>query len=96
VASATLSHNVLNGNTATGLLISTFSIATVQNNVLNGNGQYGIFIGPALPPPDDLEFTGNTALANGMVDLFDSQTPDCKGTVWTGNTFFTANQSCIH
>jgi len=42
-----------------------------------------------------LEFTNNTSLANGMVDLF-NRPPDCKGRVWNGNTFFTANQSCIH
>ena len=42
-----------------------------------------------------LEVTNNTSLANGMVDLF-NRPPDCKGRVWNGNTFFTANQSCIH
>jgi hypothetical protein len=30
-----------------------------------------------------------------VFDLF-SQSPTCGGTVWSGNTFFTANQSCIH
>jgi hypothetical protein len=30
-----------------------------------------------------------------VFDLF-SQSPGCTGTVWSGNKFFTANQSCIH
>jgi hypothetical protein len=97
-AAGTLSHNVINGNTSVGLLINAIVIgATVQNNVINGNGQYGIFLEP--PPAQTvfgLEVTNNTSLANGMVDLFDGQTPNCKGTVWSGDTFFTANQSCIH
>jgi len=99
-AAGTVSHNVINGNTLAGLHISAILFgATVQNNIINGNGQYGIFVEPPPPPAQEvfgLEVTNNTSLANGMVDLFDGQTPNCKGTVWSGNTFFTANQSCIH
>jgi parallel beta-helix repeat protein len=73
VATATLSRNVLNGNTGAGLSIGEIFVATVQNNVINGNGQYGIFVQPAPPPGGsvNLEVTNNTSLANGMVDLFD-------------------------
>jgi hypothetical protein len=30
-----------------------------------------------------------------MFDLFDGGLTSCLG-VWSGNTFFNANQSCIH
>jgi hypothetical protein len=67
---------------------------TFQNNVTNGNGKYGISVmKPALGAT--AHFTNNTSLANGNFDLFDD-TPNCSGQVWSGNTFFTANQSCIH
>jgi parallel beta-helix repeat protein len=90
----TVSHNVLNGNTGVGLSISStspFPGLTVQNNVINGNGQSGILVSEfALS-----QVINNTSLANGMFDLFD-EAPGCSGHVWSGNTFFTANQSCIH
>lgn len=92
---ATVTHNVLNGNTFAGLsipLVLAFTGITVQNNVINGNGQYGIFVGV---PVTGVEVTHNRSLANGMFDLF-SKTPDCHGDVWSGDTFFTANETCIH
>jgi hypothetical protein len=86
-----LSRNILNGNTGDGLLITAGALliptVTVQNNVISGNGGNGI---SALAA----EITNNRSLANGMFDLFDS-VPGC-GAVWSGNTFFTANQKCIH
>jgi parallel beta-helix repeat protein len=94
VTVGTVSHNVLNGNTGAGLAIASESSgAAVQNNVINGNGQYGIFVQGPLESP--LAVTNNTSLANGINDLFDG-VPGCTGHVWSGNTFFTANQSCIH
>jgi parallel beta-helix repeat protein len=65
-----------------------FDNVTVENNVISGNGGNGIFNqnAPAI--------TKNTALANGMFDLFDTR-PGC-GAAWSDNKFFTANQSCIH
>jgi hypothetical protein len=88
-----VSHNIVNGNTRDGVLISAGALliptVTVQNNVISGNGRNGINALIAL------EITNNTSLANGMFDLFDP-VPGCTGTVWSGNKFFTANQSCIH
>jgi len=89
----TVSHNIFNGNISNGPFVVGYSGATIQQNVANGNGTSGIGLGTVQSPT---EVTNNTSLANGMVDLFDGQTPNCKGTVWSGNTFFTANQSCIH
>jgi parallel beta-helix repeat protein len=89
----TVSHNVLNGNTGVGLAIGTSTGATIQNNVINGNGQYGISVGTTFVSA--VAVSNNTSLANGMFDLF-SASPDCNRQVWSGNTFFTANQSCIH
>jgi parallel beta-helix repeat protein len=90
---STVSHNVINGNTGVGVLIGGVAVATFQNNVISGNGQSGIFVSQF--GVFGLKVTNNTSLANGVFDLF-SQSPGCTGTVWSGNTFFTANQSCIH
>jgi parallel beta-helix repeat protein len=89
-----LSYNILNGNTGDGLFITAssqllFPTVTVQNNVLSGNGGNGMTVLIAV------EITNNRSLANGMFDLVDTL-PGCPITVWSGNTFFTANQSCIH
>jgi parallel beta-helix repeat protein len=90
----TVSHNTFNGNTNGGLLITGFQTATIQNNVTNGNGGNGISLQIVFPTGSST-VTNNTSLANGMNDLFDS-TQGCSGNVWSGNKFFTANQSCIH
>jgi hypothetical protein len=90
-----VSHNIVNGNTSDGVLITAGALllptVTVQNNVISGNGGNGIF---ALLG----EITSNTSLANGMFDLFEGNTgfPPCSIIVWRGNKFFTGNQSCIH
>jgi parallel beta-helix repeat protein len=68
ISAATVSHNVLNGNTV-GLLIDSGAGARVLNNVINGNDQYGIFV--AEPLQNYIEVTNNTSLANGRFDLFD-------------------------
>jgi hypothetical protein len=83
-----VNHNICNGN-ANGLGLGISGPATVKNNVVNGNPQGGIGVsGP------NAEVTNNTSLANGVFDL--ATGPGCTGTVWSGNTFFNANQSCIH
>jgi hypothetical protein len=94
-----VSHNILNGNTGNGVQIDAGLIGlavTVQNNVVNGNGLDGIHV-DSLPPllSGSTEVVNNTSLANGRNDLFDGA-PGCSGNVWSGNTFFNANQSCIH
>jgi hypothetical protein len=89
-----VSHNIVNGNTGDGVVLSAGAspnhTVTVQNNVTSGNGTNGITNNGIA-----LEITNNTSLANGMFDLFESAL-GCMGVVWSGNTFFTANQSCIH
>jgi parallel beta-helix repeat protein len=93
----TASHNILNGNTIDGLEINFGPFfpgsASAQNNVTKGNGQHGIFLATTVGM--NVEVSNNTSLANGMFDLFDFN-PGCSGHSWSGNTFFTANQSCIH
>jgi hypothetical protein len=88
-----VSHNIVNGNTGNGVILTTGGLprhtVNVQNNVISGNGGNGIQ--NAAPT----EITNNTSLANGMFDLFETAL-GCMGSVWSGNTFFTANQSCIH
>jgi hypothetical protein len=88
-----LSGNIVVGNPNTGIDINN-GFVTAQNNIISGNGTVGISVsGPGATIA--LEIINNTALANGTLDLFDT-VPNCAGTVWSGNTFFKANQSCIH
>ena len=97
---STVSHNVINGNTGVGgsIFANAGGVVTFENNVISGNAQDGIFVSQ-LPFTSGIRVTNNTSLANGGslggFDLF-SQSPGCTGTVWSGNKFFTANQSCIH
>jgi parallel beta-helix repeat protein len=88
-----VSHNIVNGNTNDGVFLSAGGFnpktVTVHYNVISGNGGNGIKNAQIAR-----EITNNTALANGMFDLFDTA-PGCTGTVWRDNKFFTANQSCI-
>ena len=94
-----VSRNIVNGNTGDGVNITTgqflIPTVTVQNNVVNGNGLDGIHIDFFAPFPAVTEVVNNTSLANGTNDPFDGA-PGCVPNVWSGNTFFTANQSCIH
>jgi hypothetical protein len=88
-----VTRNIVNGNTGDGVQINDdgpllFATVTVQNNAVSGNGGNGISFLTAI------EISNNKSLANGMFDLF-SQGPNCSGAVLSGNTFFTANQSCI-
>ena len=93
---STVSHNVINGNTGVGASIAANAggVVTFGNNVISGNGQDGIFVSQ-LPGTSGIFVTNNTSLANRDFDLF-SNNPNCSGQVWSGNKFFTANQSCIH
>jgi len=93
----TVSHNIINGNTDGVSIFSAEGGATFQNNAINGNGQYGIsVVGPGpTGVVRNVEITNNTSLADGNFDMFDGSAV-CAGTVWSGNKFFTANQSCIH
>jgi hypothetical protein len=90
-----LSRNILTGNRNTGLDIDT-GFVTAQNNIISGNATVGINVtGAQLATTTALEITHNTVLGNGTLDMNEA-VPNCKGTVWNSNTFFTANQSCIH
>ena len=93
-STGTVSHNIFNGNTSIGLRMFIAKLI-VLNNVTNGNGLDGIHVEFSGPVTGANEVINNTSLANGMNDLFDG-VPGCTGNVWSGNTFLTANQSCIH
>ena len=85
-----LSGNLVIGNPNTGVdIIGGF--VTAQNNIVSANSTDGISVSSA----HFVEIINNTALGNGTLDLSDSDL-NCVGTVWSGNTFFKANQSCIH
>ena len=86
----TLSGNKVIGNPNTGVdIIGGF--VTAQNNIVSGNSTVGISVSSA----HFVQIINNTALGNGTLDLDDSDL-NCVGTVWSGNTFFKANRSCIH
>jgi hypothetical protein len=85
-----LSGNLVIGNPNVGVNI-VGGFITAQNNIVSGNGNLGINVFSA----QFVEIINNTALANGTQDLNDADL-NCVGTVWSGNTFFTANQSCIY
>jgi len=85
-----LSGNLVIGNPNTGVdIIGGF--VTAQNNIVSANSTVGISVSSA----HFVEIINNTALGNGTLDLFDADL-NCVGTVWSGNTFLKANQSCIH
>jgi Right handed beta helix region len=62
----------------------------VDNNQTVGNG-VGIWLRAGVTSN---HVNGNTALGNGL-DLEDDNS-NCDDNKWNGNTFNTANQSCIH
>lgn len=75
---------------------------TVQTNVANSNGGNGIAVeGSGTVNGKSNTINGNQALLNGSApnttafDLFDRNV-GCDANVWTGNTFLTRNQTCIH
>jgi parallel beta-helix repeat protein len=88
-----LSGNKVIGNRNTGVDINESGFVTAQHNIVSGNGTVGINVASSL---GFNQIINNAALANGTLDLNDAD-PNCVGTVWSGNTFFTANpKSCIH
>jgi hypothetical protein len=90
-----LSGNIVVGNPNTGVSIIN-GFVTAQNNIVSGNSTVGISVTTLGPGATiALKIINNTALANGTLDLEDT-VPNCAGAVWSGNTFFKANQSCIH
>jgi parallel beta-helix repeat protein len=88
----TISANAANNNSAIGIDVAVGSTGnTVSDNAANNDG-FGIVVNPGS--------TGNTISANDahgnpdddLADLNDA----CDTNTWTGNTFKTANQTCIH
>jgi hypothetical protein len=95
----TAQNNVISGNGNTGIDVNTasqFGATIITNNTVSGNGTLGINVTASqLGDTITLEIINNTVVATGTLDLNDA-VPNCAGTVWRGNTFFGANQSCIH
>jgi parallel beta-helix repeat protein len=95
----TVQNNVISGNGNDGINVVTasqFGPTIITNNTVSGNGTVGInVVVSQLGDTITLEIINNTVVATGTVDLNDT-VPNCAGTVWSGNTFFTASQSCVH
>jgi parallel beta-helix repeat protein len=91
------SHNTVSGNTANhsnadGILLQGGSAANaVSGNTANNNNKDGIDL---VTGATGNTVSGNTAQGNSTFDLFDGN--DCGSNTWTGNTFKTANLTCIH
>ncbi len=83
----TILSNTVNRNDS-GILVFS-SDNTIRGNTVNGNAGIGIGIlgGSNL-------IKSNTALGNGVDDLFDNN-PDCDANTWKANVFVTKNQPCI-
>jgi hypothetical protein len=91
VTNTHVNDSVLSMNGGRGLLFNNNSTDNhVNNNQTLGNS-IGIQLGSGVTSN---HVNGNTALGN-ITDLADSNV-NCDDNKWNGNTFNTANQSCIH
>jgi hypothetical protein len=83
-----VNNNVFSMN-GTGLIAQS-STSSDNNQALNNLD--GIFLDIGAT---GYHVNGNIALGNLQFDLFDGNA-NCDDNKWNGNTFTTANQSCIH
>jgi len=86
-----VNNNVFSMNVLEGVIVDLSSDNHLNNNQTIGNGTYGIDVANGSTGN---HVNGNTALGNGLSDLFDGNT-SCDNNKWNGNTFGTANMSCI-
>ena len=86
-----VSNNVFSANVLEGVIVDISSDNHLNNNETIGNGTYGIDVAPGSTGN---HVNGNTANGNGLYDLFDGN-PNCNNNKWNGNTFTSANLSCI-
>ena len=90
------SDNIIVDNVASGggvLLFRGSNGNEIHGNTANDTPAAGAGIGIVLGATANA-VTGNTALNNAAFDLFDGN-PGCDANKWKGNTFATANQTCI-
>jgi Right handed beta helix region len=90
------SDNIIVDNIASGggiLLFRGSNRNEIHGNTANDTPAAGAGIGIVLGATANT-VTGNTALNNVAFDLFDGN-PGCDANKWKGNTFATANQTCI-
>jgi parallel beta-helix repeat protein len=97
-----LTDNVVSGNTVTGngagivfdgfesVLPGTTFGNMFSGNTVTGNGFYGILLNGVVGST----VKGNTATGNTPDDLRDFA--PCGSNVWKGDTFNTANPTCLH
>jgi hypothetical protein len=88
--------NIIVDNVASGggiLLFRGSNGNEIHGNTANDTPAAGAGIGIVLGATANT-VTGNTALNNAAFDLFDGN-PGCDANKWKGNTFATANQTCI-
>jgi parallel beta-helix repeat protein len=101
----TVSDNHASDGHAAGIVVSGGGNHTLSRNIVTNNDSSGIIIGNLTTPAS---ISHNTATGNGdgvqRFDLEDSR-QGCKWAIsatrfvsnrWVGNTFNTANQTCIH
>ena len=87
----TVSGNTANNNNNNGIALDGGSGNTITSNTTNNNGGDGIALATGATGNT---VSGNTANNNPFDDLLDAN-PGCDSNTWTGNTFKTANQTCI-
>lgn len=86
-------NNNTGGNLGTAGIYLEGTNAQVHDNTAFGNAYDGIFV-LGQSGPDTIH--NNTAEGNAHYDLEDDNYPSCDSDTWHNDTFFTANQSCIH
>ena len=86
-----ITNNTINNNGSDGIVALRGLANTITNNTTNNNGSDGIDLATG---EDGNTVSGNTAQGNTTYDLFDEN--GCGSNTWTGNTFKTANLTCIH
>jgi Periplasmic copper-binding protein (NosD) len=87
-----VNNNIFSMNKFAGVITTNSMDNHLNDNQAIGNGSYGITVGSGSTSN---HINGNTALGNGSFDL-DDENPNCDNNTWNGNTFMTANPSCIH
>jgi parallel beta-helix repeat protein len=86
-----VNNSVFSENAAGVALVINSRDNHLNNNEANDNTFIGIGLNPGSTGN---QINGNTALGNGLFDLFDAN-PDCDDNQWKGNEFDTANMPCI-
>jgi len=99
--SNSLTGNVVNGNSGSGIILGNvvspvpLTNSRVSSNTTNLNGVIGLSAGPYNTVSSvGNEIYNNTSVGN-TIDLDDGNTSGCGTDFWSSNVHFTTNQACV-